>query len=375
MTHRLSIPLFTIALASLGLVALGLIGIARGDELSSVGEYAPRQFLWLILSLVVLSAAVAVPYRVWSEYAFVAFLSCLILLVVVFFLPARNGARRWIPVGPMSLQPSELMKLAYIVALSRYLMFRKNQRTIGGLIVPFLMTTIPVLLIVKEPDLGTSLLFFPVLFAILFAAGAKRRHLIITICAGIAFTPVLWKFMSAEQKSRVTAVFTQEDGGKPKTGDGYHLHQSKQLIALGGTWGSSQNPNQEWIVDDPAAYRLPAGRTDFVYCLIGERYGVPGTLGVLILYSILISAGMVVATRTRDPFGRLLAVGIVTMMGVQAVINTAMTVGLAPITGLTLPFLSYGGSSLLITAISLGLLLNVALRPGYDLAGQPFSFR
>ncbi len=360
-----------LAASVLLLLWIGLLGIQRGDELAGGGEYAPRQFLWGMLGLGAIVASLLIPYRALNEWGLPLYLCCLVMLLAVYFFPPVNGSRRWIPLGFISFQPSELTKLAYILAISRYLMFRKNHRTMMGLIPPFLMTLIPVLMILKEPDLGTSLVFFPVLFAVLFAANAKSWHLIATLFAGILVLPILWNEMSSEQKSRVTAVFTQEDGGIPKTGDGYHLHQSKQMLALGGTWGSEF---EGMPVSDMAAYRLPAGRTDFIFCLIGERFGIAGTLFVLGLFSLLICVGLSVASKTRDPFGRLIATGIVTLCGTQVLINTAMTVGFGPVTGLTLPLLSYGGSSLLITCVSLGLLCNIALRPGYDVAGQPFQF-
>ena len=374
--QNISVPPVAMMFAAVGLVALGIAGIHRGDELSLLSSsssvsFASKQFLWLVIGVVSLGITLFVPYRQLREWSYLLYVCAMILLVVVYFLPARNGARRWIPIGTMFLQPSELAKLAFTLALARYLMFRKNQRTAWGLIPPFLMTVLPVLLIIREPDLGTSLLFFPVLFAILFAAGARLKHLVITLCAGLAMIPVLWNVMSAEQKSRVTAVFMQVDGGIPQTGDGYHLHQSKQLLALGGAWGSEINGMP---LNDTAAYRLPAGRTDFVFCLIGERFGVSGTLSVLVLYVILICSGLCVARQTRDPYGRLIAIGLTTLLGTQVIINTSMTVGLAPITGLTLPLVSYGGSSLVLTCVALGLLINIGLRPGYDVAGQPFQF-
>ena len=362
----MAIPTMTLLL-----LLLGILGIRRGDELAAFGGYAPRQVMWTFFAAAAMGVAIVVPYRQLKEWAYPALLCSIVLLIAVYFFPPRNGARRWIPLGFMFLQPSELTKVAYVLALSRYLMFRENHRTVVGLIAPFVMTCVPVLLILREPDLGTSLLFFPVLFAVLFAAGAKFRHLATTILAGIAVLPLLWSVMSVEQKSRVTAVFLQQDGGRPQTGDGYHLWQSKQMLALGGPWGSSTSGMP---LDDPAAYRLPASRTDFVYCLIGERWGLPGTLGVLALFAAFCVTGLNVAGATRDPFGRLIATGIVAMIGTQALINMAMTVGLAPITGLTLPLLSYGGSSLVTTCLGIGLLANVALRPGYDLAGQPFQF-
>ncbi len=369
--RRISWTLFAIPSIAFALLILGISGIQRGDELATAGVHAPRQVMWMYFAAIALAGGVMVPYRQLKEWAYPALVCVMIMLVAVYFFPPRNGARRWIPLGFMFLQPSELAKVAFILAISRYLMFRENHRTILGLIIPFLVTCLPVLLILREPDLGTSLLFFPVLFAILFAAGAKYRHLGATILAGIAILPMLWSVMSVEQKSRVTAVFLQRDGGEPQTGDGYHLWQSKQMLALGGSRGSSITGMP---LDDPAAYRLPAGRTDFVFCLIGEKWGLPGTLGVLALFAGFGLCGLHVAAKTRDPFGRLIATGIVAMIGTQALINMAMTVGLAPITGLTLPLLSYGGSSLVTTCLSIGLLANVALRPGYDVAGQPFRF-
>ncbi|MFQ5732444.1 MAG: FtsW/RodA/SpoVE family cell cycle protein [Planctomycetaceae bacterium] len=176
---------------------------------------------------------------------------------------------------------------------------------------------------------------------------------------------------SAEQKSRVVTLFTQRDGGPVPTGDGYHLHQSKQVLALGGLWGSEVNGA---AIADPAAYHLPAARTDFVYCLVGERFGLLGTSLALFLYFVLFARGLTIAAATREPFGRLLAVGIVSLIATQTIINAGMTVGLMPITGMTLPLMSYGGSSLLFTCLALGLLMNVGMRPGYEVGPDPFRF-
>lgn len=361
---------FLVLAASALLILLGLTGIQRGDELVS-GSLTSRQLLWLALALPVGFVSWAVPYRQLKGWSTALFLLCLVMLVAVFFFPPHQGARRWIPLGVLDLQPSEITKLAFLLALSEYLMFRRNHRTVWGLIPPFAMTVVPVVLILKEPDLGTALVFFPMLFAILFAAGARPKHLLCAVALGLATLPLLWSVMSAEQRSRVTAVFLQRDDGSPQTGDGYHLHQSKQVLALGGVWGSELSGMP---LSDPAAYHLPAARTDFILCLVGERWGLPGTLGVLIANALLIIGGLGIAARTRDPFGRLVATGIVTLLATQCLINTGMTVGLCPITGLTLPFLSYGGSSLLTTTLAVSLLVNIGSRPGYDVAGQPFRF-
>lgn len=354
----IDLPLAGIPLITVVLLILGVSGISHGDLLSADRPLAPRQLLWLVLAVPVVVLGGRIPYRFWRNYAPGLFLVTLVLLITVYFCPPRNGARRWIPLGLLDFQPSELAKFAWLLLLSRYLMYRSNQRRLVGLIPPLLITAIPVVLILREPDLGTALVFLPALFGMLLAAGSRPAHLAMAAVLGMLLLPVLWGVMSAEQRSRVTAVFQQRDDGAVVTGDGYHLHQSKQMLALGGIWGSARSGPR---VVDPAAYRLPAARTDFILCLIGERWGLPGTLGVLVLFSLLFLQGLWVAQRCREPFGQLLATGIVCVLATQCLINTAMTVGFAPITGLTLPLMSYGGSNLLMTLGQLALLWNIGL--------------
>jgi len=362
---------WTILLCAVALAVCGMAAIAHGDALAGSGDYFDRQLVWLTLAIPAMLAATLVPYQHFQRNSYLLFAGSLLLLVAVYFFPMRNGSHRWIPLGFMYFQPSELAKLAYILALARYLMYRGNYRQLTGLLIPFLLSLAPLALILREPDLGTSMLFLPVLFAMLFAAGARARHLLLIVFLGVAVTPLLWLGMSAEQKSRIVTLFVQQDGGRAPTGDGYHLHQSKQVIALGGVWGSEITGT---AVDDPHAYHLPASRTDFVFCMVAERFGLVGCVTMLLLYVILFGRGLAIAASTREPFGRLVAVGIVTLLAAQTVINTGMVVGLMPITGLTLPLASYGGSSLLFTCIALGLLMNVAMRPGYQIYGEPFRF-
>lgn len=343
--------------------------MGRGDELVGGIDYVPRQLVWISLGVAVMAFAALFNYRLLRPFSSLLFFASLISLVLVYWFPAKSGAHRWIPVGPINIQPSEIAKLTYIMALAHYLMHRDNYRRLTGLLVPFILTIIPVGLILREPDLGTSLLFFPVLFSMLFAAGARIRHFVLIMVIGVVLLPALWMGMNSEQRSRITSLTTQVDGGQTPRGDGYHLHQSKQLLALGGIWGSSVTGP---ALDDPLAYHLPASRTDFIFCLIGERYGLVGCLATLLLYLLLFARALAISHSTDEPFGRLVIVGIVALLATQLVINTGMTVGLMPITGLTLPFLSYGGSSLLMTCFALGLIINVALHPGYEIHGEPF---
>lgn len=343
---------------------IGLCGIHRADELYGGSSAFDRQLVWLMLSWPAMLLVTTVSYRPLRHICPWLYVASLASLVFVLFMPAINGSRRWIPLGVFDFQPSEPARLAFILALAHYLMYRESQRTIRGLIPPLIMTVFPLMLILREPDLGTAMLFLPILYAMLYAAGAKVQHLLAAAAIGIMLLPLLWGQMSPEQRSRVVMVFTQTDGGTAPPGDGFHLHQSKQVMALGGIWGSISR--DEPVIDDPSAYTLPAARTDFILSLIGERYGIIGCGVLLSLYGVIVFQGLKVAGKSREPFARLVVVGIVAMLATQSLLNASMTVGLMPITGITLPMCSYGGSSLMSTCLSIGLMMNIAMRPGYE---------
>jgi cell division protein FtsW (lipid II flippase) len=178
--------------------------------------------------------------------------------------------------------------------------------------------------------------------------------------------------MSREQRSRITALAEQTGPGEKPTDDGYHLHQAKQMLALGGVWGSIVVGDAS---DDASVYYVPEPHTDSVLSIVGERFGLWGVGFVLLLFVLLVWRALSVADGTREPFGRLVAIGIAALLAVQVLVNAGMIVGLLPITGLALPLVSYGGSSLLANALALGLLLNIGLRPGYEVAREPFLYR
>ena len=360
-----------IAICACALLVIGLTGIARADELSAGPDLFSKQLTWAFVSIPALAMAFAIPYRTWKPMGHVLFLMSLPLLIVVLFMEKRGGARCWIQLGFFDLQPSEFVKLTYIMVLAQYLMYRDNFLKVAGLIAPFALTLVPLALILLEPDLGTALLFVPVLFAMLFTAGARWRHLVCVGLLGLAISPLFWMKMNTEQKSRIRALLLQVDGGPNPGGDRRHQHQSKVVLSLGGLEGSALAGAR---IDDPRAYLLSNSQTDFVFCLIGERWGFIGATFTLLLYLLFFALGLKIAARTQEPFGRLIVVGIVTLWATQTIINTGMTVGLLPVIGITLPLMSYGGSSLVMAAISLGLLMNVGARPGYEVAGEPFRF-
>lgn len=308
------------------------------------------------------------------------------------FVPYINGSRRWFKIGfGLQIQPSEFCKIVYILALAWYLRFRSNYRTFAGLVGPFALTLLAMALILLEPDLGTMLLMMPILFSMLFVAGAKVKHLVIILLLGAAVSPLMWSFMHSYQRMRISSVLLQNEKifqtaknnrrlatllvGDPdklytwERNEGYHLLHSKQAIASGGLsgYGYAKGPYVQY------GY-LPERHNDFIFSMIAHQFGIVGGAAVLILYIIVIACAIELAWLNTDPFGRLVAVGIAAMFAVEVLVNIGMTLGLMPITGLTLPLVSYGGSSLVVTLIAVGLLNNIGRHRPFSVAKKPFEF-
>jgi rod shape determining protein RodA len=308
------------------------------------------------------------------------------------FVPYINNSRRWIKLGfGFQVQPSEFCKIAYILALAWYLRFRSNYRKLLGLIGPFALTLLAMVLILLEPDLGTVMLMMPILFSMLFVAGAKVKHLLLILFLGLAVSPFLWHSMHSYQRIRISSVLLQNEKvfrtaeAHPKlaeilVGDpdhlrtwsrdrGYHLIHSKKAITSGGLYGYgfAKGPYIQY------GY-LPERHNDFIFATIAHQFGLLGCGVVLILYVIILACAIELAFLNTDPFGRLVAVGIAAMFAVQVLVNVGMTLGLMPITGLTLPLVSYGGSSLVVNFIAIGLLNNIGKHRPFSVAKRPFEF-
>jgi rod shape determining protein RodA len=315
-----------------------------------------RQAGWLGVGLAIFLLGIAVNYLHLRRYADLLYLVCLAVLVaLLLFGKETRNVKRWIEIGPVNVQPSELMKIAFIVAMAKYLMHGRDMRDWTSLAGPFVLTLVPTVLILLQPNLGTSLIFVPTLFAMLFASGARVRHLLLTIGAGVASLPLLYIFvMSPYQRERITAFLRPES--KPRT-VGYQLIQSLVAVGSGGVFGKGFGQGTQNRLNF-----LPERHTDFIFAVIGEEWGFAGCILVLLLFLALILLCLGVADRTTEPFGRLLCVGVATMFGVQLLVNTGMTIGLTPITGLPMPFVSYGGSSLICSFAGLALVGNVSMR-------------
>ena len=372
-------------LSSLGAVSIWAYSRMTPDALHR-GE-GEKQLVYLAVAFGCMVAFQAVDYRVIGRWAWPFYVGSLLLVVYtlagkVVHLPGIheiNGANCWINVGPVSLEPSELVKVSFVMVLARYLRFRSSYRTVGGLLWPFALALLPVALILKQPDLGIAALFVPTLLAMLFVAGAKVRHMATVVGLGLAFVPVFWlsgqpgvpvmrhlpSLMKEYQRGRVRAMLLRDPAASRSSG--YQQQQALTALGSGGWTGKG-------IGHIPVGCLVPEAQNDMVFALIGEQLGLAGAFLVLGAYGVLFAAGIEIASNTKEPFGRLVAVGIVAILATQTGINLMVCLRMMPVTGVTLPFVSYGGSSLLASYMAAGLLLNVGQSRTMVLAPQAFEF-
>ncbi|MEM6793494.1 MAG: rod shape-determining protein RodA [Acidobacteriota bacterium] len=340
-------------LAALALALIGVMTVkSAASEMSS--GFATRQAAWLVLGLVVLAAIFQFDYHRLVDRAPTFYLIGLALLVLVLFVgEVRGGARSWLAVGPVGGQPSELAKLATALMLTRYLAaVRKPYLDLRQISVAVLIVAVPMVLIALERDMGGAAMLLPMLVGTALVTGLRPRVLAVGALLGLIFAAGLWNFgMNPEQRSRIVSFLAPE---KDPLGAGYQVRQSK--IAVGsGQWtgrGYGQGTQSQLRF-------LPARHTDFIIAVLAEEWGFLGVITVLLLYGVYISSAASIARRSRDRTGILLVVAMVSMITFHVLYNSAMVVGLVPITGIPLPFLSYGGSFTLVNFAATGLLLSV----------------
>ena len=344
-----------VALSSIGLLVLYSAVTAETPEPQKFIFY--KQFIWFCIALGAMTIAFVFNYKLLDRYGQPIYIFCLLLLVwVLVFGKYIGGSRRWLLLGPLSLQPSELAKIAVIIVLAKYYAKDANTRgfTLKELFRPVLMTVIPFVLILKQPDLGTAGLLLLIAASITVFVKIEKRSFAYLALSGAAAIPLVWFFLKEYQKRRIL-IFLDPD--RDPLGAGYHIIQSKIAIGSGmisgkGFLKGTQN----------ALSFLPEEHTDFIFSVLAEEWGLIGSVIVILLFLALVIWGLHVAQSCREPFGTILAVGVTSMFFWQVVINIAMTMGLMPVVGVPLPFISYGGSSVLTAAIGIGLLLNVSMR-------------
>jgi len=359
-----------------GLMLLSSVSIRVGGVW--VGEWHVRQFTGIALGLAGAVVVVLVPYKSIVRHAYLLYGASILLLVAVLLFGAeRKFARRWLTLFGFDFQPSELLKLTLVLTLARFIRFRSSYKTFKGLGAPFVLTLLPMALILKQPDLGTALLCIPLLFTMLFMAGARIRHLALIMVLGASMIyPVYAWGLKPYQQRRVDGFLVQlaliktgsSDVKLLERGQNFQVSRSKIAIGSGGWHGVSDESGGA-----QALYWVPERHNDFIFAVVGNAWGFLGALVVLGLFGWLLLAILAVAARHRDPAARLLCIGVFALFWFQAFINVAMTIGLLPITGLTLPLMSYGRSSVVVSILAVALVCNVASRPSYEFGRGDFD--
>lgn len=337
--------------------ALAIIGLGLPFLHSCTNAlYFNRQLVWLAVGLAAMFFFLMVDFRLWIAKAYWLYAGSVALLILVLFAPPINNARSYLRLGSVGMQPSELFKLALILALAHHLGKRENQHLLQGLIIPALLTLAPLFLILQQPDLGTSLTIPPILFAMLWASGARPLHLGGAVVIGLASLWALWEYgMRPYQKIRVYAFLQPE---LYESAGAYQMLMSLTAIGSGGI--SGQGLGNGVITDLDL---LPEKHNDFIFGVIAEEGGLAAAGSMILLFLVLTLIGLHIGGNAASKSGRLVAVGVSVVLGWQALLNIFVVTGLFPTTGVTLPLVSYGGSSLVVSCAMIGLVLNVSQAP------------
>lgn len=370
MAKKLRIDWFLFAIAA-GLALFGAVMVYSASAMISLREtannpegatqfqYFFKQFTFTIIGLIVMYLASKIDYRFWqSKYVVFAALGVtVVLLLAVFGFPAINGARRWIRVPGFSLQPSEMAKVALPIFLAWFL--TRNEELIGNIketVAPCILV-LAVLggLVFIEPDLGTTIVLCAIFAAVYFAAGARILHFA-TVGAGLLFVGICALIFAPWRVQRLMAFldpFAHADDA------GYQVVQSLYAIGSGGILGEGFAKGQQKL------FYLPYPYSDFIFAVVGEEFGLIGTLGIVLAFGLLLWRGTRAALLAPDRFGMLLGIGIITGLTVQALFNISVVISILPAKGIPLPFISYGGSSIIVTLFAVGILLNLSQHAGF----------
>jgi len=343
---------------------LGIIGLITLYSAVTAGMPEPqrvlclKQLIWFCIGLVVMVVCFLFDYKLLERWGFPFYILCIALLIAVLILGKyAGGSKRWLALGPVSIQPSELIKIAVIIVVARY--YSKVVNTIGlgirELIYPVVVTFIPFALIVGQPDLGTALLVVVIAGSMTIFVKIDRRSLIWIVATITVALPLVWFFFLKGYQKRRILTFLNPD--RDPLGAGYHIIQSKIAIGSGMLLGKGFLKGTQNALEF-----LPEQHTDFIFSVLAEEWGFVGSLALLLLFLMLIIWGLNVAQGCREPFGTILAVGVTAMIFWQVFINLGMVMGLMPVVGVPLPLISYGGSSVVTLMMCIGLLLNISMR-------------
>ena len=346
--------------AAAGIILMSLVIIGSATHINTPSDdrywFVARQGIFALMNVGLAAFLMNFDYKMLQGYGNKLYVFNLIMLLAVMLVgQSALGAQRWISIGPISIQPSEFSKLIMIVSLAGMLEERVGKLdSLHALLPVAAYVGVPFLLVLKQPDLGTSLVFMAIFIGMVFVCGINLRLLGGLFAAGVAMLPVLWHFLKDYQKTRIMVFM---DPNVDPLGSGYHIIQSKIAIGSGMLFGKGLFGGTQSQLNF-----LPENHTDFIFAVVGEELGFIGVTVLLLLYLVVLWRGVCIARDASDVFGRLLAVGITSMLAFHVLVNVGMTLGIMPVTGIPLPLMSYGVSSLTTNIMAIAILLNIQLR-------------
>ncbi|MCX8072209.1 MAG: rod shape-determining protein RodA [Candidatus Binatia bacterium] len=349
-------PLLFAVCLLLGVGLLTVLSATHNAEQLVSGLFL-RQLAWAAVGSVAMVAALSFDYNALKRWGWLLYAIALVLLVLVALAGVKvGGARRWLSFAGVSFQPSEIAKLSVVVMVASFLHHRVSEELLHwkSVFVALLIAGVPSLLILRQPDLGTALVVLAVAMAMLVVAGLSLRWVAAALLSAVPVLPYVWHHLKPYQQRRLLMFLDPE---QDPLGHGYHIIQSKIAIGSGMWSGKGFLHGTQYRLNF-----LPEQHTDFIFAVFAEEWGFVGGCVLLGLYAFLLYRCWVAITRARDSFGVLLGFGVTAMIFVQVLVNVGMAAGALPVVGVTLPFLSYGGSSLLACMVGVGLLLNISMR-------------
>ncbi|MEK7841866.1 MAG: putative lipid II flippase FtsW [Deltaproteobacteria bacterium] len=351
----------SLILAMMALVAIGFTMVYSTTYIMAMKRYGSEYFfvkkhlIFSVLGSLLFLVAANIDYHLYKRWAYLIFFASLVSLIFLTFIPSigheMGGAKRWIRLGPLTFQPSEPAKLAIIIYLSYYLAAKKDKiKTFSlGIVPPMIMSGLIILFILKEPDFGTALSLCAITIIMMFIAGVRLRYLFSILILSMPFIYL----MVTKVDYRMKRVLVFLDPWRDSGGAGFQLVQSLIAFGAGGIWGVGLGEGKQKL------FYLPEAHTDFILSVVGEELGLIGVSALIMLYLIVLISGIRISLKAKDLFGKYLAVGITLLIVLHAAVNMAVVLALLPTKGLALPFISYGGTSLVVNMIGMGILLNI----------------
>lgn len=347
-----------IVITTVLLIIIGVLGIASATQAISGGspKFVSIQLVAFVIGIVAVLLLLLIDYNSFGDMQTVIYIVNILLLLSVLFIGSeKNGGKSWINLGPVNFQPSEVVKIGFILVFAKHLESKKDKLdSIKDVTISIAYIIVPIALIFLQNDTGTALVFLFISAMMLFAAGLNYKYIIGAIVAFVVSTPLMWFVLQPYQKNRILTFLNPELDPR---GSGYHVIQSKTAIGSGqffgeGLFKGTLNNNGF----------IPERHTDFIFSVLGEELGFIGAVLVIILFMILLLRCIHIAKAAKDTYGMLICVGVTAMYLFHVLENIGMTIGVMPVTGIPLPFVSYGGSSLLANMLAIGLVINVGMR-------------